>query len=278
VVEPRHSHAFVEGLTRHYVSHYTCVSAAVAGFARKTLRVPGEQISVIPNGVHVPAVVPGARDLGSLHGVTVGRVTRQKGIDTMLAALAALPAGMVWDWAFVGEHPEASYSEAMREMAAKLGLAGRVRWVGPVPRSAMDRIYRESNLLALPSRWEGQPNAILEAFAYDLPVVATDVDGTRDFEDEAPGAIELVSPESPTALAAAVLRLSSDGALRQRRQAAGRSLVCARNWPCICDRYDELYQRVIEQWRHDPARHPGGADAGLASEPGRVAPIVSRLS
>jgi len=108
-----------------------------------------------------PGPSPGGKRI-----LAVGRLTRQKGFDLLLRALARLddPAARL---TILGEGPERG---ALVAQAARLGLAERVELPGfqPNPWSAM----AQANVFALSSRYEGFPNALLEAQALGTPAVA----------------------------------------------------------------------------------------------------------
>jgi len=166
------------------VSRFTCVSHSVAKIARQRGGLPSESITVIPNGIDAgkyPA--PLAADLTTM-GVPrgrrviacVGRLDRQKGIDR-LVRLAPLLFDRLpgHDLLIVGMGPELG---RLQSLARSLGVAHRVHFARL--RDDVPAILRASDLLALPSRWEGMPNALLEAMASGLPVVATEVEGVRE--------------------------------------------------------------------------------------------------
>lgn len=125
------------------------------------------------------------------------RLERVKGVDVAIAALAALPPGVTL--AIAGTGAEAA---SLREQAARLGLAARVRFLGHV--DDMIPFHRAIDLLCLPSRDEGLPLSLLEAQACGTPVVATDVGAVA--AAVAPGGM-LVAKEDPRALAAAMATL-----------------------------------------------------------------------
>ncbi len=139
---------------------------------------------VIPNGIELekyPARQPAdLRAFGIAAGrrvvVFVGRLEPQKGvrwlIETAPLWLARLPD---CDLLLVGEGP----LRASLETAARAaGIAERVHFAGW--RADVPEILAASDLLVLPSAWEGMPNVVLEAMASRLPVVASDVEGVRE--------------------------------------------------------------------------------------------------
>jgi len=103
----------------------------------------------------------------------------------------------------------------LREFAARPG----VEWLGP--RDDIVAVWRDAHVAVLPSWREGMPKALLEALACARPVLTTDTTGCRDvIEDGVEGL--LVRLRDPPALAAAMVRLAGDAALRARMGAAAR--------------------------------------------------------
>jgi glycosyltransferase involved in cell wall biosynthesis len=183
-----------------------------------------DRIYMIRNGVKIenyskPTNQAALRDEMGLpkHGWllgTVGRLTRQKGIDILLHALCLINI-RDFNLLVIGMGAEET---TLRALARNLGLEARVHFVGyrydvPVLLQALD-------LYVHPARFEGMPNALLEAMAAARPVIATAVDGNCELiEDGAHG--WLVPPEDPGALATAIERaLSSPGEARRRGAAA----------------------------------------------------------
>ncbi len=134
--------------------------------------------------------------------LAVGRLAAQKGFDTLIAAAAR--------WR--GRRPEPQLVIAgtgpmagrLSDQAAELGVD--VRFLGS--RDDVPGLLAAADVLALPSRWEGQPLILQEALRAGRPVVATDVGGVRDLAGD--GAALLVPTGDPAALAAAVLSVLDD--------------------------------------------------------------------
>ena len=101
------------------------------------------------------------------------------------------------------------------------GIADRVHFVGWRP--DVPELLAASDLLVLPSAWEGMPNVVLEAMASGLPVVASDVEGVRELLGAA-GAEQTVPYADTQALAEAVVRLIHD---RELAAAIGEPKIAA---------------------------------------------------
>jgi glycosyltransferase involved in cell wall biosynthesis len=153
--------------------------------------------------------------------LAVGRLHRQKGLDVLLDAFARLDA-REWQIVLLGEGVE---RERLERQAQALGVADRVRFVGPVADPAP--YYRAAQIFVLPSRHEGTPNALMEAMSFGLPAIVSDgSQGPLDLVSD--GVTGLVIPvEDATALSAALRRLMDDQGLRARLSAGARAQMAA---------------------------------------------------
>ena len=135
----------------------------------------------------------------------VGRLTRQKGVDILVAAaqrvLAHRPEAR---FLVVGTGPR---RDALLAAAESTGIAESVEFLGY--QKDVASILAASDVVTLPSRSEGHPVVLLEALALARPVVATDIDGINDVI-EAGATGWLVPPEDPESLANAVLQVLGD--------------------------------------------------------------------
>jgi glycosyltransferase involved in cell wall biosynthesis len=122
----------------------------------------------------------------------VGRLIRAKGIDVLLAAVPLMAARFSMTLTIVGDGPE---REALRRQSAGLPVAFAGSLGSPVE---VADFLRSIDIFVMPSRWEGRPNALLEALACGVRVVATDAPGVA----EAVGNVgTLVPRDDPIALA-----------------------------------------------------------------------------
>ena len=102
----------------------------------------------------------------------IGRLTKQKGFDVLIEALAALPKEINWQCSIAGSGPQASY---LNSLVARLDLNNQIKLVGL--QTDVPKFLAGLDLLVVPSRWEGLGLVILEAGAAGVPVVASQVDG-----------------------------------------------------------------------------------------------------
>jgi glycosyltransferase involved in cell wall biosynthesis len=174
--------------------------------------VPAGRIQVLRNGVDLDVFAPrdrlsARRQLGINPSgpvlASVGWLIPRKGHDLAIQAAALLPEANLL---IVGEGPE---DAALRRLAERLGVAGRVHFLGTMPQQHLPTVFNAADVLVLASSREGLPNVILEALACGTPVVATAVWGTPEVV-AIPVAGRLVEERSPEALGRAVRDLLAD--------------------------------------------------------------------
>ncbi|KHK01388.1 glycosyltransferase family 4 protein [Desulfovibrio sp. TomC] len=242
-------HRVTSPLIRFLWRHAAQVVANSRGLAGLARQSAGETpILMIPNGVDTerfrPAGESGAAGAvgesgaaGPVRLVFVGRVVRQKGLDVLLDALSRLPAELDYRLTIVGDGP---LRPELAERAAGLGLADRVAFAGWAAREAMPGLLGGADLFVFPSRDEGMPNAVLEAMASGLPVVATRISGNEELVGDGETGF-LVPPDDAPALAHALARLLADPGLCRRMGAAGRERVVREySWQSVAERYAAL--------------------------------------
>lgn len=209
---------------------------------------------LIPNAVRVPSphISEGVQKCSALQQLGIGhdrnipillfagRLTHQKGVDTLLLALPKLSVKN-YLCLIAGDGPEYVY---LRDLSHASGLQGHVRFLGY--RSDVLDLLPEVDMLVLPSRWEGLPLIVLEAMAANCPVVASNVDGIAEVLRHEHSAL-LVPPDNPAALAAAIERLLLDVPLRQRLVAQARRDVEAYSAEDIAKRLIALYDEVLAE-------------------------------
>ncbi|MFG2057315.1 glycosyltransferase [Micromonospora sp. NPDC048930] len=205
-----------EPFTLRAATHVATVCEYAAG--RDFLAGVGRRfVGVIPNGVPVPAEPRAARERvratldltgDDLVMLTVGRLTWEKGFATLAGALRRLPPGPARRVLLVaGDGPD------------RAGIEAALRDAGPVTvrllggRSDVPDLLSAADLFVFPSLHENLSNALLEAMAHGLPVVASAVGGNVEVLRQGGG--RLVPPADPSALAAAIAPLLADPAERR---------------------------------------------------------------
>jgi glycosyltransferase involved in cell wall biosynthesis len=157
---------------------------------------PKARIEVLPNTVDTAVFRPGEGGPGTGRLLTVGALAEKKGHRYLLEAMASLP-DVELDLVGGGE-----LDADLRTSAGALGVDGRVRFRGELPKEEVAELMRGADLFVLPSTHETFGAVLIEAMASGLPAVATAVGGVPEVLDEAAGT--LVPPRDPAALAEAI--------------------------------------------------------------------------
>jgi glycosyltransferase involved in cell wall biosynthesis len=178
----------------------------------------------------------------------LGRLSRQKGIDDLLQAFAAVHGEYLSSRLDLCGDGDA---EQVTCRAQALGIAHAVRLHGWVTGDRKRELLREAGIYVLPSYIEGMPMSILEAMAAGLPVVATPVGGVPELVR--PGLDGYIVPAGdPASLAGALARLLGDGEQRRRMGERGCQRVAAHFTPeKILSQVEALYRDLGWRPRHD---------------------------
>jgi UDP-glucose:(heptosyl)LPS alpha-1,3-glucosyltransferase len=212
------------------------VFGAVSPGVRRELALhyPGIPVALNPNGVDTARFRPDCQtraDVRAEHGIGGGEVVAvfvggewgRKGLAIAIRALAIAgddaPFLKLW---IVGDGDEASF----RSLARELGVDDRVAFLGR--RADVERYLQAADVFVFPTSYETFSIASYEAAASELPVLATPVSGIEDLI----GADEtgIATEAAPDAVAAGLVRLAEDPALRRRLGAAGRNRAREYSW------------------------------------------------
>lgn len=205
--------------------------------------VDPDKLVVVPHGVDMDRFKqadPGAGE--TVRMIAVGRLSREKGFDVLLAALAKQKANLNWHLTLFGDGPERA---ALVLLARESGIFDRVDFVGFAPHDVLLERFAQSHLGVFPSRREGFGVACLEAQASGLPVVATACGGFEEIVVHGETGI-VVPVDNPGAFADAVDELLKDSALRKRQGKEARTRV-EKNFSStvVTLKLVELYNDVI---------------------------------
>jgi glycosyltransferase involved in cell wall biosynthesis len=238
--------------------------------------VSSERIVVLPNGIDPSDYAAVAtRVAARLHEdeptpaivVAVSRLSYEKGLDILLHAwtevTARLPDARLH---LVGDGP---LRPRLDSVARTLGVSDSVRLLGLV--EDVRPFLAEAHSYVHPARWEGMPNALLEAMASGLPCVATRVSGSEDLIVNGASGL-LVPPEDPAALSQALLTLLGDTVRARALGMAARERVEHHfNDRELIDRLAALYG-VVTAGHRKP--QPGARSASTLRTPARRQPTL----
>ncbi|HEX4154008.1 MAG TPA: GT4 family glycosyltransferase PelF [Acidobacteriaceae bacterium] len=224
---------------------------AVSDEVRKRLvgaGVRGERIRLIGNGIPLRRFADAQQSRAQRYAQDstlkiglVGRLSREKGIDVFLRAAAkVIRKRPEMEFVVAGDGPERS---SLERLAKELGIAEKVFLLGRM--DDMPRFYASVDVLAVASRKEGLPIAVLEGMASGLPVIATAVgDVPKVIRDGETGL--LVRSDDPDGMAAAMEGMIEDPNLRRSLGASAQRLVAAEySSGHMAAQYLDLYRDVL---------------------------------
>lgn len=207
--------------------------------------LPRERLFVIPNAVNAPtspamntsaAIAP--RHTSELDSskilLSVGRLSREKGVDVLLDAWRQIHSQLAgWKLRVVGDGPQRALLESQCSDLPSVEFLG---WLSDPATE-----YSAAGLFVLPSRYEGFPNALLEAMSHGLPCIATRCSQAIDELSRDGSAVRMVAVQSPTQLAAAIVELTHASEVRQQLSQAALRVSQHYSW----SRIGPLWDRVL---------------------------------
>ncbi|MDD5199893.1 MAG: glycosyltransferase [Terrimicrobiaceae bacterium] len=236
--------AFMETLTWNYM-HWFYSQLDVLWVNSEDYRkswasrgIPAQRLRILPRGLDIETFRPSRRDenfwparglrAGELAMLYVGRVSKEKGLDVLVAATQRLA-----EWRlpvrpiFVGDGP---YLAEMKRMLPDAIFTGYVRG------EELAVAYASADFFVFPSATDTFGNVVLEAHASALPVVVSDMGGPRDLIDDGVDGY-ITRANDPEELADRIRRLCADAGLREEMGAAARKKVESRDWQEAFERF-----------------------------------------
>jgi glycosyltransferase involved in cell wall biosynthesis len=164
----------------------------------------------------------------------------RKGLTTLLAALVTLPRDV--QLAVVGNTGQA---QRFRDLAAALGVAGRVHFLGALDGVAL--AYRAADALVHPTLGDSFAMVVLEGLAHGLPVVVSGPAqcGISTLLRDGKDALLLTDPQDSAELLCALQRLLADEGLQRRLSVNGRAFAQAHTWERVAAEYERLYRKSL---------------------------------
>lgn len=175
--------------------------------------------------------------------ITTGasRVTHRKGLNYLIEAAAELaPKYPNIQVKIMGD---GNAKEELESLAQKSGIENKVEFLGRIPREKTAPFYQEASLFVLPSLNEGMSNAMLEALAVGLPLIATDTGGSSELvKDSVNGYI--VKFKDSADIAEKIEKIISNPELAESMSVKSRKIAEGMNWANAANRYLKIYQQT----------------------------------
>jgi D-inositol-3-phosphate glycosyltransferase len=221
------------------------ISAAEADTVVTRLGARVDDVGIVSPGVDSTVFHPGSR-AASPYAVAAGRLDPLKGFDLAIRAIAAVPADRRPELVIAGEESVdyAHYPAELAALADALGIADRVRFVGPQSRGDLATLLREAALVVIPSHSETYGLVALEAAASGTPVVAAAAGGLREAVVDGVTGLVLAS-RSPEVWSEAITRILDSPALAAKLSTTARVRATGLSWPHSADGLVAVYRAAL---------------------------------
>jgi glycosyltransferase involved in cell wall biosynthesis len=223
-------------------AHRIVANSEAAAARVRAEGVPAQRVAVIRNGIDTNGFTPVTHGGPRRRIVTIGNLRAVKGHDVLIDA-APLVLRHFPDATFriVGGGP---LLDGLRARAKDRGVDGSLTFAGH--RDDVAAQLAASDIFVLASRSESLPNAVVEAMAAGLPVIASAVGGVREILDDGRTGL-LVAPDDAAALADRICRLMAAPAVAQSLGNAARAEVAARySFPVMVAAFEGVYRAELQ--------------------------------
>jgi alpha-1,3-rhamnosyl/mannosyltransferase len=214
--------AFIAALRR--AEAIVSVSAFTAREAADVAGIDPARIRVVHSALPPCDAALSPHKAGEPYLLALGTAEPRKNLGLLIEAWAILGKGGKPPLLIVCGPCDTQEGERLRAVAARLGVAGRIRFAGFAPQAQVRSLLAGASGLLFPSRYEGFGYPLLEAFREGCPVAAADAASLPEIGGDA---MRLLSPDDPAAWAETAAAFASDAALRELLAAAGRERLAA---------------------------------------------------
>jgi glycosyltransferase involved in cell wall biosynthesis len=216
-------------------------------FLQEVFAAHGVVSRIVSNGVDLETFRPPPERAPSsqgLHVVITRNLEEVYGIDTAIRAAALVRKefpGLVFSIAGAG-----AQRHALERLVVELELTHVVRFTGRLAVAEVVALYADADIVLNPSRADNTPGSLLEAAACGVPIVSTNVGGVPYLVEHGRSAW-LVPPDSPDAMAEAIVLVACDSRLRRELRAGGIEIARACSWPTVKHQWLQLFEGVLRE-------------------------------
>lgn len=206
-----------------------------------------QKIDIIFNGINTVDFRPSeALKRRDKFIITPGasRITQRKGLRYLIEAVAALAPR--YPHIFLRIMGEGNEKEALLKLVEARKMEDHVQFVGRIPREEVMPYYQEASVFVLPSFNEGMSNAMLEALATGLPIIATQTGGTDELVENGENGL-VVRMKDSADLAEKIEKVMQDETLRKKMGEKSRLRAQKQSWEEVSRQYADLYNNVAKK-------------------------------
>jgi len=205
---------------------------------------PKQEISVIYNGIDINRFQPNEEDKPKNEFIIMpgaSRITQRKGLKYLIQAFQKVAS----------RHPrlrleimgEGDEKNNLEKQVKEANLSDKISFLGRIPQEKVAKYYQRASLFVLPSLNEGMSNAMLEALASGLPLIATDTGGSKELITEKENGF-IVKMKSAEDIAAKIELLFNDPELRKKMAENSRQKALKMSWQKVAESYYNLYKTL----------------------------------
>ena len=221
-----------------YTKKIVAISQAVEDDVIASCHINRDKFVIIPNGLDIEKLKlePHADWHKPFRILIPGRLTKQKGHVYALQALSELKIDFEVTIAGEGE-----LEHELKKLAKTLHINNKIKFIGPY--NNIKELFKKADIVLMPSLWEGLGNIMLEAGIAGRPLIASDIDGPKEFIQNNHTGI-LVPPKDPQAIVNAINKYYSEPAFAlQCAQNFQQDLIKKIDIKIIAEKYKNLWQR-----------------------------------
>jgi glycosyltransferase involved in cell wall biosynthesis len=233
------------------------ISESTSRDLTRLIGIPPDKITVVPLGVGTEFAprgrVESARRIAEKYGAspdyicTVGTVEPRKNLTTLIEAVKVLRDRGQWHHQLLIAGQSGWKNASIYASVERFGLSEReVKFLGSVPEEDLPWLYSGAALFAFPSLYEGFGLPLLEAMACGAPVVAANSSSIPEVVEEAG---ILVSPKRAEEFAEAILRVTSDPALRETLSQRGLARARQFTWEAAAAKVLQVFEKAAQALR-----------------------------
>lgn len=203
----------IQRLAFHQADKVITPSHYLKNILVKFYQVPSSKIEVVYNAVELTEIEAAEEKYGQPMAITIGRLVPWKGIDELITLVPALIERYHnFKLVVVGDGPE--YQRLMK-LCRETGAESDVVFIGRLGREKTLALLKRSDVFILNSRYEGMPHTVIEAMAYECPVIATSLEGTREVIEDGRNGIT-IDPGDRQQLSEKLIFLLENKSARQK--------------------------------------------------------------
>lgn len=206
-----------------------------------------QRIGVIGNGIDISRFFPRTESRPQERCIITSgasRVTARKGLEYLIRAIAQLKSA--YTQLLLKIMGDGNDRERLEKLVKELALEKHVEFLGRVPREMTAPYYQEASVFVLPSQNEGMSNAMLEALASGLPIIATDTGGSRELVKAGENGF-IIKKQSSEDIAEKLRTLLDNPDLINKFGAASRKRAEELSWAKVAQDYVDVYKDVTSK-------------------------------